>query len=408
MPIYQYKAVDNANKQKRGIVDADSPREARLKLRRDSLFVTDLVESAQGRRRRFMLRGVSGALTPDKKRTEQVAMVTRQMASLLASGIPLAEALRMVIEQAPDQKIEHTFRDIRERVTQGMGLGDAVLQHPAYFSDLYSNMVKAGEASGALDKVMARLAKFLQDQSRMRNKVGAAMIYPAILIIVGVVVVGVLLTLVVPKITRLLTARNQELPLPTKILVETSDFFRSYWLLVLIAILLVMIVFNFVTSTDTGRFRWDKFKLRVPVVGDLLRKQAVARFATTLATLLRSGVPVLQALEVTKNVLGNKVLDKALTTVHDHVLEGTDIATPMKLAGTFPPMVCYMVGVGEQAGNLEEMLERVAATYDEEVELSTQKMTSLMEPLIIVGLALVVGFIVIAIVLPLLKLQNVK
>jgi general secretion pathway protein F len=223
-----------------------------------------------------------------------------------------------------------------------------------------------------------------------------------------VIVVGVLLTLVVPKITRLLTSRNQELPAPTKLLVFTSDVLQSYWLLILIAILLLMIAFNFVTSTETGRFRWDQFKLKMPIVGDLLRKQAVARFATTLATLLRSGVPALQALEVTKNVLGNKVLDKALTSVHDHVLEGTDIATPMKMTGTFPPMVCYMVGVGEQAGNLEEMLERVASSYDEEVELATAKMTSFMEPMIIVALAVVVGFIVMAIVLPLLKLQNVK
>jgi len=408
MPIYQYKAVDGENRTKRGIVDADSPREARLKLRKESLFVTDLSESGRGGGRRFGLRGISGPVTPDKKRTEQIAAVTRQMASLLGSGIPLAETLRMVIEQAPDQKVEHAFRDIREHVTQGVGLGDAVLQHPGYFTDLYANMVKAGETSGALDKVMVRLAGFLQSQARMRNKVGAAMIYPAIMVLVGAIVVIILLTLVVPKITRLLTARNQELPLPTKILVETSNFLGSYWFLLLVALLLLMIVFNLVVSTEKGRFQFDRLKLSLPVFGDLMRKQAVARFSTTLATLLRSGVPALQALEVTKNVLGNKVLDKALTTVHDHVLEGTDIATPMKMTGMFPPMVCYMVGVGEQAGNLEEMLERVAASYDEEVELSTQKMTSLLEPLIIVGLAVVVGFIVIAIVLPLLKLQNVK
>lgn len=408
MPIYQYKAVDGENRTKRGIVDADSPREARIKLRRESLFVTDLNETGKRGGKRFGLRGISGPVVPDKKRNEQVAAVTRQMASLLGSGIPLAETLRMVIEQAPDQKIEHTFRDIRERVTQGVGLGDAVLQHPAYFTDLYANMVKAGETSGALDKVMVRLAGFLQAQSRMRNKVGAAMVYPAIMVAVGAIVVVILLIFVVPKITRLLTARNQELPLPTKILVETSNFLGTYWFLLLVAILLVMIVFNLVTGTEKGRYQWDKLKLSLPVFGDLMRKQSVARFSTTLATLLRSGVPALQALEVTKNVLGNKVLDKALTTVHDHVLEGTDIATPMKMTGTFPPMVCYMVGVGEQAGNLEEMLERVASSYDEEVELATAKMTSLLEPLIIVGLAVVVGFIVIAIVLPLLKLQNVK
>jgi general secretion pathway protein F len=408
MPIFEYKAIDGANKVKKGIIDADTPRDARIKLKRDALFVTDIRESRGKKVGGVRIKGVTGVESPNKYRTEQVANVTRQMASLLQAGIPLAEALRMIIEQAPDKKIESAFRDIREKVTQGMPLGDAVMQHPGYFTDLYSNMVKAGESSGALDKVLVRLAGFLQAQARLKNKVGAALIYPMIMAGVGVVVVAILMTAVVPRVTQLIKGRGQELPGPTKVLITLSDFLVNYWLLVLIGLLGLVIAFQLFVNSEKGRLIFDRFKLRLPVFGDLMRKQAMARFSTTLSTLLRSGVPALQALQVTKAVLDNKVLQNALQTVHDRVIEGTDLSTPMKMSGVFPPTVSYMVGVGEQAGNLEEMLERIAASYDEEVDLATQKLTSVIEPIIIVVLAVIVAGIVIAIVMPLLQLQRAR
>ncbi|MCR9243749.1 MAG: type II secretion system inner membrane protein GspF [bacterium] len=407
MPIFEYKAIDSANKVKRGIIDADTARDARQKLKKDALFVTDIKESRKKKKKgAVQIRGVTGVESPNKQRMEQVGAVTRQLASLLQAGIPLAEALRMIIEQAPDKKIEATFRDIREKVTQGMPFGDAVLQHPGYFTDLYSNMVKAGESSGALDKVLVRLSQFLQAQTRLKNKVGAALIYPTIMVIIGAIVVAILMTFVVPRVTQLLKGRGEELPLPTYILITASDFLVNYWLIVLIGMLLLTIGFQLFINSDKGRLVWDRFKLRVPVFGDLMRKQSMARFSITLATLLRSGVPALQAINVTKNVLDNKVLKNALQDVHDRVVEGTDIATPMKMSGAFPPTVSYMVGVGEQAGNLEEMLERISTSYDEEVDLATQKLTSVLEPLIIVALAVVVAGIVVAIVMPLLQLQK--
>lgn len=406
MPIFEYKAIDGDSKQKRGIIDADTSRDARLKLKRERLFVTDIREAKSRKAGSVRIRGVTGVDFPNKQRTEQVAAVTRQMAALLQAGIPLAEALRMIIEQAPDKKIESAFRDIREKVTQGIPFGDAVLQHPGYFTDLYSNMVKAGESSGALDQVLVRLAGFLQAQTRLKNKVGAALIYPTIMMIVGAIVVAVLMTFVVPRVTQLIKGRGQELPLPTKVLITCSDFLVDYWLLVLIGALLVVIAFQLFINGERGRLLFDTFKLRVPVFGDLMRKQSMARFSITLATLLRSGVPALQAIQVTKSVLDNKVLQNALQTVQDRVVEGTDIATPMKMSGAFPPTVSYMVGVGEQAGNLEEMLERIAGTYDEEVDLATQKLTAVIEPVIIVLLAVIVAGIVVAIVMPLLQLQR--
>jgi general secretion pathway protein F len=398
VPIFEYKAIDGANKVKKGIIDADTPRDARLKLKKERLFVTDIQESGGKRKAAIRIRGVTGVDAPNKQRNEQVAAVTRQMASLLQAGIPLAEALRMIIEQAPDKKIESAFRDIREKVTQGMPLGDAVLQHPGYFTDLYSNMVKAGESSGALDKVLVRLAGFLQAQTRLKNKVGAALIYPMVMAGVGVLVVAILMTM--------LKGRGEELPLPTHLLITASDFLVAYWLLVMVGLIGLVLAFQLFVNSDKGRLAFDRFKLNLPVFGDLMRKQAMARFSITLSTLLRSGVPALQALQVTKAVLDNRVLQDALMNVHDRVLEGADLATPMKQTGVFPPTVAYMVGVGEQAGNLEEMLERVSATYDEEVDLATQKLTSMLEPIIIVVLAAIVGCIVIAIVMPLLQLQQ--
>jgi general secretion pathway protein F len=406
VPIFEYKAIDGGNKVKKGIIDADTTRDARQKLKKEQLFVTDIREAKAKKTGPIRIRGVTGVEAPNRQRTEQVAAVTRQMASLLQAGIPLAEALRMIIEQAPDKKIESAFRDIREKVTQGMPLGDAVLQHPDYFTDLYSNMVKAGESAGALDKVLVRLAGFLQAQTRLKNKVGAAMIYPTIMMLVGVIVVAILMTFVVPRVTQLIKGRKQELPLPTYVLITISDFLVNWWLLVLVAALLATIAFQLFIHSEKGSLLWDRFKLRLPVFGDLMRKQSMARFSITLSTLLRTGVPALQAIQVTKNVLDNKVLQNALQVVHDRVVEGTDIATPMKMTGVFPPTITYMVGVGEQAGNLEEMLERIAGTYDEEVDLATQKLTSVLEPLIIVLLAIIVAGIVIAIVMPLLQLQR--
>jgi general secretion pathway protein F len=267
-------------------------------------------------------------------------------------------------------------------------------------------MVKAGESSGALDKVLGRLASFLQAQTRLKNKVGAALIYPSVMVCVGVVVVTLLMTLVVPKVTKLIEGQGKKLPLPTQILVATSHFLVNNWLLLMIGAILLLIAFQAFINSDRGRLMWDRFKLSLPVFGDLMRKQSMARFSVTLATLLRSGLPALQAIAVTRNVLDNKILQNALQQVHDHVIEGADISTPMKMSGAFPPTVAYMVGVGEQAGNLEEMLERIAATYDEEVDLATQKLTAVIEPLIIVALAVVVAGIVVAIVMPLLQLQQ--
>lgn len=404
MPVFEYRALDAAGAPKNGILDADSAREAREKLRKQSFFVTSIQPlSKSGSKGGFHLPRFM-----QKRRLNDVALVTRQLATLLHAGIPLTQSLSALIEQIELRDLSSVFRDIREKVTQGAGLAEALGNHPGYFTDLFVNMVKAGEASGSLDVVLARLADYMQKQNRLRNKVGAALAYPMIMVIMGVIVVGVLMTFVVPKILQLTSAAKKELPLITEILIAVSGFLGEYWLFVLAAPVLLFFGLQVLLRNPKWRLKFDTAILDFPVLGDLLRKSAVSRFANTFSTLLRSGIPALDALGIVRNVVSNRLIADTLGNVHQRIVEGTDIATPLKKSGVFPPVVGYMVAVGEQTGHLEDMLDKIVETYEEEVEIATQKMTSVMEPIIIIALASVVAFIVLAILLPILEIGDIQ
>ncbi len=403
MPIYEYKAMKRAGGTDTGIIDADTAKDARTILRNKRLHVTDIREvedvgKEQSRRRlpRIFRRA----------HREEIALITRQLATMLKAGIPLAQALSALVEQAATQDVEAIMRDIREKVTQGVGLAEALAFHPTYYSELYVNMVRAGEASGNLDVVLKRLADYGQSQNRLRAKVNAALAYPLVMICFGITVMFVLTAFVVPRILEVLKTakRDAVLPLPTRILTTFSGFLQHYWWVVLIAVALLYLFFRLLLRDDRYKFAWDKFKLNIPLIGDLLKKQAVSRFAITLSTLLKSGIPALQALDIVKNILENQLLKKVIQEVHDRILEGTDIATPLKKSGIFPPVVGYMVSIGEQSGELEEVLERIAESYDEEIELTVQKLTSLIEPVLIIVLAVGVGFVVVSVLLPILQI----
>jgi general secretion pathway protein F len=340
---------------------------------------------------------------------EIVAAATRQLGTLLGAGIPLIEALRALIEQTEHRAAETMFREVRERVSQGSSLADALAEHPAWFNDLYVNMVRAGQATGNLDVVFKRLADYMQSQRALRRKVVSALTYPAMMVGIGIIVVSILMTLVVPKITAMLIDTGQTLPGPTRVLITVSDVFKNYWWAGALGIAAVSFLFERIYKRNgDGRLFIDRSLLRLPVIGDLLRKQAVARFTHTLSTLLQSGVPVVQSLEITRNVVGNRVLSDATETIRTRIVEGTDIGTPMRATGVFPPVVCYMVQVGEQSGELEQMLDRIGAAYDEEIEITTGRLTSVLEPILIIFLAVVVGYIVISIVLPILKVGQIQ
>lgn len=441
MPIYEWKGFDGRGRKSSGVVDADSPRDARVKCKRQGNLVTDVVElragkkvksvedqprrtkqekradaaetaaakaSVMGRFRQKLesARGRDRGEVRTKKRVEEISTFVRQLATLTRAGIPITESLRAIIEQTENRRLGVLYRDIRERIAQGAPTADALAAHPGYFDDLAVAMIRAGEASGHLDEVLLRLANYMQRQTKVRNKVVAALTYPAIMLIVGVLVVSILITFVVPKITAMLEAQNQSLPLPTQILVGISDFFRSYWWLPVLGFIVAAAAFNLYYSTEKGRLKVDGRLLRLPLFGDLLRKQAISRFAQTFSTLLKSGVSVVHCLEINQRTLGNKLMEKTLSEVRERIIEGQDISTPIKASGVFPPLVGYMIAVGEQSGELDNMMSQVAETYDEEVDLAIQRFTSMIEPLLIIVLAGMVGFIILSILLPVLQLTQ--
>ncbi|MBX3474532.1 MAG: type II secretion system F family protein [Planctomycetes bacterium] len=336
----------------------------------------------------------------------EVSSFTRQLATLLHSGIPLAQALNACIEQADSPGMQKVLRHLREQVTQGTDFANALETCPGYFNSLYINMVRAGQASGQLDDVLSRVAEYLSNQNRLRNKLINAMMYPAIMLTVSVLVVILLMTFVVPQITTILIEQNVPLPLPTMILITVSDFMKTYWELMIKAPLVGFFFLQGALQRDAFRISWDRAKLRMPVFGDVLRKAAVSRFAITFAVLLRSGMTALESLRIVKKIVGNRALQEVIQGVHDSIVEGTDISTPIKKSGVFPPVVGYMIAVGEQTGELEALLERVAAAYDEEVEIALQRMTGLIEPIMIVFMAVVVGGIVSAVIIPLLQMSS--
>jgi len=425
MPVYQYKALDQRGEPTQGIIDASSPREAREKLRGRKLFVTDMAAAKGGRKGAIAKAdseadmpavgggpGGGGGLQLDQLQFKRLFLgrsraelpaVTRLLATLLKAGITLVDSISSLIQQVEDQYLNTVLREIRESVQGGVSFADALAMHPELFDPLYVNMVRAGEASGALDQVLHRLANFMQAQHRMKNRVSAALTYPLIMMVLGFGVVIFLLTFVVPKIVAVVTKRGTALPLPTEILIFVKDLFLNWWWVGAILIAVVWIAYGAFTATDRGAMFRDTYKLRLPIVGDLFRKQSVARFSHTFATLLRSGVQATDCLKILSNVVDNRLLGKVINEVRERIIEGTDIATPIKRSKVFPPVVGDMIAIGEESGQLEELLERIAEAYDEEIEITTAKVTSLIEPLIIVFMAGIVGFIVLSVVLPLVK-----
>jgi general secretion pathway protein F len=428
VPVFEWKGFNPKGKTISGVVDADSPRDARVKLKRDKVMVTTIkpvkgagglmmaTKSKKPAKKKLIsdemaakiakARGRSGGGAKGKKRLGEVSTFTRQLSTLMKASIPITEALRAIIDQTEGKRMGVLYRDIRERISQGATTADALAAHPDYFDELYVSMVRSGEAAGRLDDVLDRLSIFLQGQAKVRNQISAALAYPAVMLIVGLIIVGVLMVNVVPKITQMLAGRGQELPAATQFLQNVSEFLTAYWWLLFLGSIFSLLVFNLYYSSEKGRLSIDSKILKVPVLGDLLAKQALSRFSQTFSTLLRSGVPVVRCLEVTKTVLGNRLLENTIDGVREKILEGADIATPIKQSGVFPPIVGYMIAVGEQSGELDSMMEQVGESYQEEVEVATGKFTSLIEPLIILVLACLVGFIVIAILLPIMQMSS--
>jgi general secretion pathway protein F len=406
--VFAFKGVNEAGRSARGFVDAENARAARIKLRRDGLFLTELAENEgtpntpateERTPRRFSL--------PILRRVPplELALATRQLATLLGAGVPLVSALSALTEQVEHARLKSVLGGIRDRVNQGASFADSLANSGA-FSDLYVALTRAGEAGGALEQVLARLADYLEGQVRLQSRVVSIMIYPALMFAFACVVVAILVTVVLPQITSLLESLNAELPLATRLIIGLSHFARDWWWVVLAVLGGAAFGVRTLLRTERGQTQFDRLKLRLPVVGRTVRLLAIARFTRTLSTLLSGGLAIVRALEIAKHVTGNRILARAIDAARESVTEGAPLARPLRASGEFPPVVVHMIEVGEQSGELEDMLERVAHSYEEQVETAVTRLTALLEPLLILLMVAIVVFIIAATLLPLLEVTS--
>lgn len=407
MPVYEYKGLDAAGKSVKGIHNADTQGALRQYLQGKGIYVTDVWEGKAGAGEK------RDGDVDFKKMFERVgirdiSVLTRQLATLTRAGIPLVESLNALSDQADKEELKRVLSEVRQKVNEGSSLAKALGEHPKYFNNLYVHMVRAGESSGNLDVVLERLTEFLDAQLELRGKIIGAMVYPIIMSVVGVAIMSLLFIFVIPKITRIFEDQGAALPWITQRLLDVSYLFSNFWFIIFP--LMGAAVYGFIRWKDSpdGRQKWDRFVLKVPVFGPLVRMIAIARFARTLGTLLSSGVPLLSALDIVKNILGNTRLVEVIEDARVNIREGESIAQPLQRSGEFPPLVTHMIAVGERSGQLEEMLDNVAIAYNQQVDMRVQALTTILEPLMIVLMGGGVAAIVFAVMLPILQLnQNI-
>lgn len=408
MAVYEYKAISKASgKTSKGVIDAESPAQARQKLRDQDLFPTEIAESANvvaargGGKDSAGQRGGGGRVS-----ARDLAMLTRQFAVLLKAGMPLVDALGAMQEQTSKPRLQTALYDIRDNVNSGMTLGDALAKHPRLFSNLYVNMVRAGEVSGTLEEVLFRLAEIQEHQAKLKGQLMSSLAYPVFMGFFAIAVVVFLMMFIVPRITMIFERQEAELPGPTKVLIASSDFLGTYWYLIVGAVFGLFSLWRYWISQPKGRLKWDRMKLRFPLYGGLHLKLVCARFARTMGTMLQSGLTMLPALDVVNSVLENAYFKEHMDEVKAGVRRGRDLAQPLRETGLFPSMMIHMVELGQRSGEIEDMLIKVADTYDEDVRLTIDAIVGLIEPVIIIVMGVFVGFLVISILLPILNMSQ--
>jgi general secretion pathway protein F len=413
MPVFEFKGLNEAGKVIQGLRDAESPKALRQTLRREGVFLTDVLGEKgatvgkDGKTAAPAAGQISFAFLTERVSAEDISIMTRQLAVLIGAGVTLIEALTALIDQIENEKLKRILSEVKQNVNEGSTLADALGKHPKAFGNLYVNMIRAGESSGALDVVLIRLADFTESQARLQSKIIGTLTYPAIMILMSLVILGILFTFVVPKVTKIFEDAKVTLPFTTRALIFTSNLTRDYWYVMVVVV--VGAVWGFFKWKDSasGRPQWDKITLKVPLFGPLIRMVAISRFARTLATLLKSGVPLLSSMDIVRNIVSNSVLSKVIESSAISIREGESIAAPLKRSGEFPPLVYHMVAIGERSGQLEEMLVNVAVAYETQVDVRISALTSLLEPILIVVMGGVVAFIVFSILMPILQLNTV-
>ncbi|HYY13532.1 MAG TPA: type II secretion system F family protein [Chthoniobacterales bacterium] len=424
MPRFAYVALDARGQESTGSVDAPSPNEAIGQLRRAGFFPTSVYEEGKAggrdgkkparkaRAKPFAAargKGLRMEITlfrRKKVKSKTLMMFTRQLATLIDSGLPLLRGLNVLARQERDTTLKNAIQNLADGVQGGSTFSDTLAQHPTIFNDLFVNMVKAGELGGVLELVLGRLAEFQEKAQKIKHKVAAAMVYPIIVMTMAVGIMGFLLVFIVPKFQAIFRDMLGDKPLPaiTQFVIGVSSVVKNHGLILLGAIIALFAAYKLIARTRAGKSVLDAIKLRLPLFGDVLRKTAISRFSRTLGTLVTSGVPILQALNITRDTAGNMVIAKAISQVHESVKEGESIVQPLDASGVFPPMVISMIDVGEETGQLPEMLLKIADVYDEEVDTAVAGMTAALEPIMIIFLAVIVGTIVIALFMPLISI----
>ena len=405
MPVYEYTALDIKGKTISGIIDADSSRTARQKLRTSKIFPVS-IEEVHDTSKIKTKKSFSFKDSFSRVRPYEISMMTKQLATLLGAGLPLVSAMDALISQIRSQAFKKMLAKIKDSIVEGNSFARSLSLFPGTFSSLYINMVKAGETSGALDIVLERLADITEKQEALKNRIRAAMAYPVLMSLIGMLVLFFLLTFIVPNITSIFSEMNQTLPAPTLFLIKISGIFKNYWWMIFIVLTAILFALNSIRKTVKGRYFFDKTKLLLPRFGILSKKIAVARFSRTLGSLLDNGVPMLSSLEIVKNIVDNALISDAIEAASKEVGRGQGLGPALAGTKMFPDLTIQMILVGEQSGKLEAMLDKIADVFENEVENSIMSMTSLLEPVMILIMAVIVGFIVLSICLPIFEMST--
>ena len=410
MPVFAFEAIKNDGQKVKSEVTAESKDEAIKKIQGQGLRPTRIKAQKEESKSRSVP-GVEKA--PAKKKgglfmggvsSKDIVTFTTQLSTLQDAGLPIVRSLKILEEQQKPGRFKDQLEEVSSEVEQGSTLSEAMAKYPKSFDKLYISMVKAGEAGGVLDVILRRLAGFMEKSQKLRKQVKGALIYPAAVITVAILILVVIMLFVVPAFEKMFADIGQALPAPTQLLLSTSQAIQTYWYLIPLIPIFLMSIMKLIARTEAGEKALDAFKLRMPVFGNIIKKSSVARFCRTLGTLIASGVPILEALRIVKDAVGNVIIANAIEDVHGSIREGDTIADPLRASGIFDELLVNMIDVGEETGELDKMLMKIADNYEADVDVAVEGMSSLLEPLLIVGMGLVVGFIVISLFLPLVSI----
>lgn len=401
MPSFAYKVRNTSGSIVEGVIEAAAQQDAINRLRSQKYIVVEIAEAGKN-----PLVDMIKKLNPFAPKTtaKDLVLFSRQLSTLVSAGVPIVQGLTILGDQIENPAFKTVVVSVREDIESGVAIAEALKKHPDAFEELYVSMIRAGEVGGILDVILERLSNYLEAADKLKGKVKGAMVYPAVVCTVAAGVTFFLVAVVVPKIGETFSSMGGVLPAPTRILLQTSNILIHYFYIFMLLPVALYIAFKFYYKTEKGHVKVDGIVLELPIFGVLLRKVAIAKFTRTLGTLVKSGVPILQALDTVAKTSGNKIVEKAVLSAKESIREGERIAEPLKRSGVFPPMVMQMISVGEETGNLDTMLAKIADFYDQEVDNAVNALTSMIEPLIIVGMGVVIGGIVIAMFLPILSM----